>query len=171
MTEENQDQAPKSGKLKTMIVLGAVLLIEAAAIIGAMKMFGPDTSNAEQTPEMAGVPEEEKIVEIQVLDARLPNSRSGIEFIYDTEIYVQVRKKHEEQVNGELEQFKNEIRAQVSTVWRTSDPHHFKEPRLENLTRKVSALMDSRFDVDPESGEPIVVKCVIVMGTGLRVDS
>ncbi len=115
--------------------------------------------------------EEDRIMEILVLDARLPNNRSGITQIFDTEIYVQVKRKFHTRVAGELEQFRNEIRAEITAIWRTSDPQHFQEPKLENLTRKVYALLNGRFGRDPVSGEPIISKSVIVMGTGLRIDT
>ena len=59
----------------------------------------------------------------------------------------------------------------------TEPPQHFQEPRLENLTRKVYALLNERFGVDKNSKsedgqpQPIVTKVVIVMSTGFRVDS
>ena len=58
----------------------------------------------------------------------------------------------------------------AAAIWRTADPQHFKEPRLETLTRKVTALLRDRFGSDDEAGGSIVEKCVIVMGTGFRVD-
>ena len=44
------------------------------------------------------------------------------------------------------------------------------EVGLESLTRKTYALMDERFGLDQPTGEPIVHKVVIVMGTGLRIE-
>jgi len=106
-----------------------------------------------------------------ILDARLPNAREGVEFVYPTEVYAQVKARHTDRVVVELEQFQNEIRAELTAIWKTSEPRHFREPRLETLTRKVESLLTERFGLDPESGEPIVVKAVVVMGTGFRVDA
>jgi hypothetical protein len=86
-------------------------------------------------------------------------------------VYVQVRNRHHDRVTAELEQFRNEIKADLTAIWRTSDPRHFDEPKLESLTRKVYALMNERFGLDQETGEPVVVKAVIVMSTGLRIES
>ena len=118
-------------------------------------------------PEIA---EREKLVEVLVLDAKLPNSKSGVAYLYGTEVYVQVKKKHADMVGDKVQQFYNEIKADITAVWRTSDPHHFQEPKLETMTRKVNAMMQQRFGTDSEDGEPIVDKCVVVMGTGFRVD-
>lgn len=171
MAEETPTPEKKK-KLRPVIVIAGILLLEAVVIIGAMQLVsGPSEAEADDAIEMAGVPEEEKITEIMILSARLPNSKTGVTYLYDTEIYVQVKRKHAELVQEELEQFQNEIRAELTALWRTSEPENFREPRLETLTRKVSALLQERFGNDSETGEPIIRKSVIVMGTGFRVDS
>ena len=174
--EQAQTSAPpEKGKGKTMIIIATLLLLEAVFIIGVMMVVGgkPDVALANiPDPETA---EQERIVEIPVLDSKFANAKAGVTYLYNTEIYVQVRNKHSEQVGHELEQFSNEIKANLGAIWRTSDPRHFQEPKLENLTRKVEAFLDERFNQrfgpDEDTGEPILIKCVIVMGTGFRVDS
>ncbi len=172
MAEEAAEKTSEKQKLKPMLLIVAILVLEAVVIVGALKFFtGPTVAHAEDPMALAGVPEEEKITEVMILSARLPNSRSGVTYLYDTEIYVQVKRKYAERVQEELEQFQNEIRAELTALWRTSEPQHFREPRLETLTRKVYALLGERFGNDSESGEAVVNKPVIVMGTGFRVDS
>ena len=173
-SSEQVQTTAKTGRLKTALTIGMLLAIEAGAIVGMMLFLGTD--NRVVTTEgavLADVEQDEthRIVEILVLDGKLPNAKTGVTYLYDTEIYVQVKQMHAEIVTGELEQFTNEIKADISAIWRTSSPQHFQEPKLENLTRKVYALLHDRFGNDPDTGEPILVKCVIVMGTGFRVDS
>jgi len=175
MAERPEQPAPggQKGSFKMILAVIALLVFEAALIVGAMMMVGgePKVAGADDStlPEVETA-EDEKIVEILVLDGKLPNAKTGITYLYDTEIYVQVRRKYADRVNSELEQFYNEIKADISAIWRTSEPQHFKEPKLENLTRKVYALLNDRFGTDADDGEPILVKCVLVMGTGFRVD-
>lgn len=167
------DEAPPSrpSKLRPILMVGGLLAVEAIVIIGAMVLVsGPPSVEASGALEPVELSEDEKIVEQLVVEGRFPNSRRGVTYLYDAEVYVQVRRRHVAQVRAELEQFTNEIKADIGAIWRTSDPHHFEEPRLENLTRKVYAMLAERFGDDPESGEPIVEKVVIVMGTGLRVE-
>jgi flagellar basal body-associated protein FliL len=173
MADEAADgAAPKRSALPTVILVGVLLLVEAAVIVGAMTVFGGRSeAAAEGLEEDLEVPEEDKIVEIQVLDGKLPNSRAGVTFLYQVEIYVQVRMRHADRVQEELQQYRNEVKAELASIWRTSDPREFQEPRLETLTRKVCALLNDRFGVDQKRAEPIVSKCVIVMGTGFRVDA
>ena len=175
MAERPDQSAPRGrkGSFKMILAVLGLLVFETALIVGAMMIIGgePKVAGADDStlPEVETA-EDEKIVEILVLDGKLPNAKTGITYLYDTEIYVQVRRKYADRVNSELEQFYNEIKADISAIWRTSEPQHFKEPKLENLTRKVYALLNERFGTDPDDGEPILVKCVLVMGTGFRVD-
>ena len=164
--------AGKGSKKKVIIGVGALLVIEAFLIVGAMMMIGgdPDVAMADDTRLDPLIAQGDRIVEVLVLDAKLPNAKSGVPYLYTTEIYVQVKNKHVASVQEKVEQFYNEIKAEIGAVWRTSEPRHFQEPRLETLTRKMYAMLGHRFGVDSESGEPIIVKCVIVMGTGFRVD-
>lgn len=161
----------RKNRLLTISVVSAILLVEAAVIFGITMMIGePAEVNATDPIMMFDAPQE-KIVELLVIDARLPNSRSGITYLYDTEIYVQVKHKFEDRVTAEFKQFRNEIRAEITAIWRTSDPRVFEEPMLETLTRKVYALLNNRFGIDLHEGEPVMSKCVIVMGTGIRIES
>jgi hypothetical protein len=169
----NDSKRKTSGRGKSVLMILGLLGFEAALIVGAMMLFirEPDVTAANEGEiPAAELAEQEKITEILVADGKLPNAKTGVTYLYDTEIYVQVKKKHADRVLAELDQFANEIRSEITAIWRTSDPRHFQEPKLENLTRKVQALLNERFGTDESTGEPILVKCVIVMGTGFRVD-
>jgi hypothetical protein len=170
---ESEKPAEKSGRKggrKTVITVGGLLVVEAVLIVGAMTLVGgdPDVAVAgthEVDPDLAA---QEEVVEILVLDGKLANSRGGIGYLYPTEIYAQVKQRNADRVKATVSQFQNEIKSEIAAIWRTSEAEHFQEPRLETLTRKVQALLSDRFGRDPESDEPVLVKCVLVMSTGLR---
>ena len=158
--------------MRVVIVVGTILVVEAVVIIGAMMFFGgPPEVEATEIPAVLATPEEEQIIELLVLDAKLPNNKSGVTYLYDTEIYVQVKKRYSDQVLDELQQFRNEIKSELTAIWRTAEMRHFQEPRMESLTRRIHAMLSERFGVDPRRDEPIISKCVIVMGMGFRIDS
>jgi flagellar basal body-associated protein FliL len=176
MAEETQSTpAPAKKSKKTVIVIASILLVEAVVIVGAMKFFlkghATEASAVELPHGGEASSDDEKIVETLVLNAKLPNNKSGVTYIYATEIYVQVKKRYLERVKSEIEQFQNEIKADITAIWRTAEPQNFQEPKLENLTRKVYALLNERFGMNKEHNEAIVSKVVIVMSTGFRIDS
>ncbi len=173
MTEPQDDitTTAKSG-LRMALLVGGILAIEALVIGGAI-MFasGPGEVDAAKPTAMVDLPEDERIHEVLVLDDRLHNNKTGIHYSYEVEIYVQVKQRNAERVNGELDQFRNEIKSNIIAIWLQAEPREFHEPKYQTLTRKVGALLSGRFGVDPEHSEPIISKCVIIMGTGFRVDS
>jgi flagellar basal body-associated protein FliL len=176
MADEATNQAgeKKEKKPKTVVMVMAMLVIEAVVIVGAMMFLGgkpADVAAAHDPHAAAAVAEEDKIVETLVLEARMPNNKSGVTYLFATEIYVQTKQKHAEEVAAEIEQFQAEIKADVTAIWRMSEPQHFQEPKLETLTRKVYALLNDRFGNADGSEDPIVLKVVIVMSTGYRLES
>jgi hypothetical protein len=167
-------EAPRPSRKKTVIMIACILLVEAVVFVGAMwKFLGghPAEAEAADAAHTQQATEDDKIVEALVLEAKMPNNKSGVTYLYPTEVYVQVKKRHAEHVKGEIEQFQNEIKAEILAIWRTAEPQHFQEPRLENLTRKVYAMLNDRFGMDKEREEPIIAKVVIVMSTGFRIDT
>ena len=72
--------------LRLILVVSGILVVEAVVIIGAMMLLGgPPDVEAAEAPAVLDAPEEEQIVEILVLDARLPNNKSGMTYLYDTD--------------------------------------------------------------------------------------
>jgi hypothetical protein len=170
----DEQEAPRKRRrspVRLIIIVGGILAVEAVVIIGAMLMLGgPPEVEASEAPAVLDAPLEERIVEILVLDGKLPNNKSGVTYLYDTEIYVQVKQRYSDAVAEELSQFRNEIKSEITAVWRTSEARHFQEPRLQSLTRRIQTMLSERFGVDRQRDEPIISKCVIVMGMGFRVD-
>jgi len=171
-TLEKTDEGRGTGK-RTIVVVAGLLVAEAVALTVAFMLFAsePEVARAGISEMSAEEIEQERIVEVEVLDDRLPNAKRGVTYLYDTRIFAQVRQRNAERMNRELEQFSNEIKAEVAGMWRTSDPRVFAEPRLETLTRKLESMFRERLGSDPQTGEPIVEKMVIVLGPGFRIDS
>lgn len=171
-TAPTNEPAPKQGKrFGTLVLVAGILLVEAAAFVGFMTIGGPDSAHAGGALEVVEADPDQAVVETLVLDARLQNNRSGVTYVCDTEIWVQVRGRHRAAVEQEIARLNNEIRAEINATWKASEPRHLREPGLETLTRKIYALLADRFGHDVESGEPVILKCVIVAGTGFRADA
>jgi len=168
--EPTAPAAPKSGGKKFAIITVVLLIVEGAVLGGVFMILNKPKTAEATAPVVVADPEEEKIVEVLMLNERLANDRSGLTFVYPTEIYVQVKKKHEESISEEIERLKNELRADISALWRTAEPQHLQEPRMESMTRRVETLLRERFDKRGADEEPVVQKCVIVSGTGIRMN-
>ena len=148
---ENSEEAPKKGlPLVPIIAVGAVLLIEAVLIVGLF-MFsgGPEaaTANPGEPDEMA---EMQMPAEIMVARGKFQNTSSGRNLMYDTEIYIVVKKKHMERVEEQVEGMKGSIHRDLTTIFRRANPAQLREQELATLTRQVKAALDARFGDAPE---------------------
>ncbi len=163
-------EAPaKKGGMKFMAITAGLLVLEGAAIVGFFSMTGPKHVEAE-VPVAVANPEESKPIELLLLDDRLVNDRTGLAYLYEVEVYVKVRKKDETWVKEEIERSRNELRAEIGGLWRTAEPHHFQEPTFETLTRRIEGTLRERFDHRSTDGKPTVDRCVLVVGTGIRIN-
>ena len=103
MTEAAPETPKKKSKLKMMIILGGMFAGEAALIIGAIRFLSPPAQvQAESLLDAGAEAEEDKLVELLVVDGRFPNSKRGSTYLYDTEVYVQVKRRYQDQVAEEL---------------------------------------------------------------------
>lgn len=171
MSDETQ-QAPaaddKQGGLpiKTIGLVAAMLLGEAAIIVVAMTMLG-------QPSEVQGVPLDgldengegiKATVEIPLLHERLSNMSRGMSMVYDTEILLVVPTEHEEFVTAQLEEKRGQIRTGVSKIWRAAKPSYFEDPGYETLSEQTRELLLGLFDGAPNEGAYIervlIPKCM-----------
>lgn len=146
--------------IKTVLILGCVMLIEALVIGGLFLLTGP--------PELAnaGIAIDGKIadadmpVEVLVIDEKFQNTRSGKAFLYDTEIFIVIRQKHNDQVSNQLASRIAQISTDIHTVFRRATLTHLHEPTLTTLTREVQAALDEHFGRD-ENGKSVIEKVLI----------
>lgn len=159
------------GRKKTVILIVGLLLGEAVALAVVFMMFAtePQVARAGIEDLTPAELELERIQEIEVVNDKMPNAKRGVTYLYDARIFVQVKQRNAARMNRELEQFGNEIKAEIVGIFRTSDPRVFTEPRLETLQRRLEMMFHERMGTSDGGEEPIVEKVVIVLGPGYRV--
>lgn len=150
------------------MLAAGVLLGEAALIAGAFMYLG---SPEEVTAEMAVAPpvENQRITEVQLVDEQLTNDRLGSVYVYPVEVYVHVPEDESTWIADLISQYQNEIRAEMTALWRSADPAALQDPRMEVMTRRIETLLRKRFEGDSEPEFSRINKVVIVSGTGFRV--
>lgn len=169
-TPQETEQPTKKGlPIKTIIVVLALLVVEAAALIGVMQLAGKPKQTEGAVLHKTGTEPLERVVEILVLKDKFPNNHSGRSWIWDVEIQVQVMARHESHVADRLTGRAAEIRAGVASIWRSGQHNYFNEPGLETLTRQVTDLLNNVFGLDPQ-GRPYVVRVLISRCVGFPTD-
>lgn len=171
------------GLLKsTPVMLGVVMLVEAAVLFGAFKVLGGGPQGAHGADlvneEPAHGPSDghggssghgggaklagRNTVEIAVVDLKAPNKQSGRTFLYDVSIYIAVKAEHEERVKQISEARGATIRDRMRTIIAQGDPEKLgggAEPGLETLRRQVKYQLDEIFG-DGMIEEVLIPRCI-----------
>ncbi len=163
---------------KLPVLLGGVMVIEAAVLFGAFKMLGgsPEpAAAAELHTEEGGKGEgggkddggktggsKMSKVELPVIEMRAPNKLSGRTFLYDVSIFVVVKSEHAEKTKADLEGRKAMIGDRIRTIISRTDPEKLngeKEPGLETFRRQVKFQLEEILGPDLIE-EVLVPRCI-----------
>ena len=160
-----KEEAPKSEKpkakglfTKTPVLLGGVMLLEAAVLFAGFKFMnrGPhtaagaelttegETSHGEAEGEGKGG-EKKGAVELPVVEFRAPNKQSGRTFLYDVAIYAVAKGPNAEKVKTSLKDRERTVQDRIRTIIAQSDPEKLgggSEPGLETRRRQVKHQLD-----------------------------
>ncbi len=172
MPEEQQEQTSPAGPrpklpLKTLAVVGTIMLLEGAGVYLFMRMTG-------QTPEVASADlvdqetDAEAAIEIQLINGTYTNLSTNQNWMWEVDIYLKARRKNEELITKTLERRKAEIAEGVGLIIRKAQHAHLKEPELLTIHRQLRALVTEIFGTDPDGVER-VERVIIAQCKGLPV--
>ena len=89
--------------------------------------------------------------------------------MYDSEIFIKIKRKYQATVKGKLETNTAQIRQDIRTLIGSADPKYLREPTLATITRQIKAKLDEYFGVD-EDGNSIVQDVIITRFTQINAD-
>ncbi len=160
----------KKFPLKTLLMLGGVLLLEVVTVFVAFTLAGgPEPASAGHAGANMLVDDGNAEVEELVIEERFANSRRGDVYLYDSEIYVVVRKRHQNKIQADLKAMSAQIHSDILTIFRRADPTFMHEDELQTLSRQIKAALDNRIGSDAD-GAPIVRRVLITRCTEYRID-
>jgi flagellar basal body-associated protein FliL len=168
----------KGGGLLTKlpVLLGGVMIIEAAVLFAGFKFLGGSAKSA-QGAEIAtdgakdgkgdkadgtAPTDDKKTVEVPVVDFRAPNKQSGRMFIYDVSIFAVVKAASADQVKQMITDRDALIKDRLRTIIAESDPDKLgggSEPGLETLRRQIKFQLDEIVG-DGMIDEVLVPRCM-----------
>lgn len=165
--QDGQQDEKKKSPMMTIIIVAVVMVLEAVGAVGFIMLSGGGASQANATGiEGEEQAEEEKTIEIPLVDGRFQNHSSTQPWSWNVEVVLQVKKKNEEKVSGELERRKAEVAEGVALIIRRAAHSHLMEPGLETLHRQISAYIDQVFGLDPDEN-PMVERVIIPRCQGM----
>lgn len=167
---DTENENKKKLPIKTLAVVGAVLLIEAVAIIAVFTLSGGPSDIKADEAALSEADMSEELVEELVVAEKFQNTRSGKPFIYDTEIYITLMRRNQPDVTAKLSSSSNAVREDIRTIFSRADPGHLQEPTLSTLERQIKAVLDERLGYDPDTGNAIVESVIITKCIQYRSD-
>lgn len=170
--EKSQDAQgeKKKSPMLTLAIVAVVMVLEGVGAIGFIMLSGHGASDAGATGiEGQQQAEAEKTVEIPLVDGRFQNNASSRPWIWNVEIVLQVKKKNQERVQGELDRRKSEIAEGIALIIRRAAHSHLMEPGLETLHRQVNAYIQQVFGTDADE-DPLVERVIIPRCQGAAQD-
>lgn len=167
--ETQTEQPKKSSPIPMIGVIAVVMVLEAVGVAVLVSMMGGDTTAAAVAIEDEELAALEAPVEVKLVDGRFLNMSTGRAWQWTAEIYIRVRQKHVEKIEGEIESRQYEIMESVSVIFARAQNVHLQEPGRETLKAQLLALTHTLFGVDDDE-EPRVEDVMIVGYRGSPID-
>ncbi|MGB1124758.1 MAG: flagellar basal body-associated FliL family protein [Phycisphaeraceae bacterium] len=166
MAEEDTTQADAPAKkklpMKMIIILAVVMVVEGVIFGAGYFIFGdkPPTVHAEGL-QVDPKADEFKLVEVLLIGDKFQNTRQGAQaYLYDATIYVEVQKRHETEIEMQIEEQMARISQEVTEVFARAEPAQLNEPDRLTLKRQILDKCKERFGDDAD-GDPYVRNVVI----------
>lgn len=161
---------PKGGlSLKTIIVIAAVLVIEAVVISGVFLFSGgPAEVEGGALEDLAADMEQPE--EVTILEEKFQNTRSGKPYLYQATIVVSTKRKHSHLVEQRKDQMRWRIRSAINEIYSSAMLDELREPTLTTLRRKVHKRLDDLIGIDEATGEKLIIEVMIPTNTEFRSD-
>jgi flagellar basal body-associated protein FliL len=173
---------------KTPVLLGIVMLLEAVVLFAGFKFLGggPKPASAvELAQEDAGHDghggggdghgeggggggggkksnDKDRVVELNVVEMKAPNTQNGRRFIYDMSVYASVKGEFEAKVKDRIKDRDALIRDRLRTIIAQMDPEKLgggSEPGLETLRRQIKTQLEIIIG-DGMIDEVLVPRCI-----------
>lgn len=167
---QQSEAAEKKGlPIKTIIIVAVMLIGEGALIAGAMILFG-SPSKVVASGAVGEVDPGEELTELPVLHEKFTNTSTGRVWVWDTEVLLVTRARHEERVKESLEQHNAMIRTGVGGVIAAANHQFFNEPNRPTLTRQTLEYLRKIIGQDEATGDELIVDVLIPSCTGFPTD-
>ncbi len=111
----------------------------------------------------------EDIAETLVVKEKFPNNQTGRSWLWDVEVYVQVRNKRLDTVTATLTTRSAEVKTGIARIWRTAQHAYFNEPGLETLTRQVREFLNGVVGQGSD-GQPMIERVLIPRCVGFPTE-
>jgi flagellar basal body-associated protein FliL len=164
---------------KLPVLLGGVMVLEAAVLFAGFKFLGSGAKNAsgadlvtdiskkDDGGDKSGPADAGKTVEVELLDGKFPNKQNGRTFLYDVHFRLSVKTDAADKVKKIITDRSALIEDRIRTIIAQSDPEKLQggsEPGLETLKRQV------KYQLDEIVGDGLIDEVLVPQCIGFRTD-
>ncbi|UYV13078.1 MAG: hypothetical protein NCW75_02045 [Phycisphaera sp.] len=161
--EGESTEEKKGGKgglsTKLLAVILAIMAIEGVGVFLFVTMMSSTPKDA-AAEIVSDEDDPEALVEIMLTEEQYQNMTSNQVWIWEAEIYIKVRRKNQDFVQGQLEQRSAEIQEGITQIFRRAKLTELREPDFRTGSRQLTALVNEVFGNDAD-GLPRVERLVI----------
>jgi len=168
--EQHNESESKGGGLKLVVIVAAIMLIEAVGVYMLVTtMTGPSSVDASELEMLEGTGEDAP-VEIALIQDQFQNMSTGHVWEWRTEIVLRVKQKNVPYIERIMARDSALIREGVALIFRQAQDRHLREPGLETITRQLTTYLNEVFGTDAE-GLPRIERVIIPESKGFRADA
>lgn len=159
----------KKGKMGTIITVAVAMIVQTVIVVVVMKKFGPAKAVAEVSHAEIKPDDGNKTEEIEIADEKFQNLKTGRVWIWDVQVFVQVKARNAEAVKGTLERRNAEIKQELNQLFSRAEHVQLKEPERATISRQLTESLQRIFGTD-DKNEPMVEKVLIPKFRGFPAD-
>jgi len=109
------------------------------------------------------------IKEIQIISDKFQNLTTGKVWVWDIDVFVQVKEKNAQRVEKVLEQRAAEIKEGLNQIVSRAQHAQLKEPERQSLNRQFTSYLDKVVGQDPD-GKSLLDRLLIPKCRGFPAD-
>jgi flagellar basal body-associated protein FliL len=167
---EAEAPAKKGLPVKTLAIVAVLMIVEAAVVVFALGLLGPQASHAQTEQKNVAHDDSEDTMEIEVVSDKFQNLSTGRVWVWDLSVYLQVKNKNAETVKGVMEQRSAEIKEGISQIISRAQHTQLKEPERQTLIRQIGAFLEKLRGMTDSDGKPLVERVMIPKCRGFPSD-
>lgn len=160
--KEEVDETPvkPKGRLKPLMLVGGLMLVEGVGIFLLMTMLhpAPESALADEAGDADDPFDLEGHVEIVVCDVTAFNKKEGSLYVYSIELSALVAADDAESVRRFVEARELSIKDRLQAVIRAADPKDLNDPSLETLKRQLLFELNNLLGGKELIGEILISK-------------
>lgn len=170
--EEGADAAKPAKKklpIKTIAIVAVLMAVEGAAVFVVLGSGTPASGHAATDPAHLVDDDSDKTQEIELVSDKFQNLTSGHPWVWDVSIFLQVKNKNAETVQGVLDQRQAEIKEGLGQIIGRARHSQLTEPERQTLTRQVGAYLEKLEGITAD-GKPLLERVIIAKCRGFQAD-